>query len=254
MQLVFSDTTNKESGIIQGIEALTLGYGKISGNSSELAFFTQQVNLAKVKVAEWMRQHSGQAPTDDINNGATLPIEAYDTEDDQQDYGLDTDVKVVKRVECHDATKAATEGWYDLDFTHPADLPEDRFAGPSGTPSSYSVEGRSIVFDVPVDTDLVDQYRLTYDRNMHAFVVGDTTATSGFPDIIDPLLIWLPVRVWANMNNKDGNKNGLIAICNQEVGDNPYQPSGLYKTLIDYCTTQVEGFQPQLKRKYSRYE
>lgn len=247
MQLVFSDTTNKENGIIQGIEALTLGYGKITGVTNELAFFTQQVNLAKVQVAEWMRQHSGQAPTDDINNGATLPIEEYSTVDNQQNYGLDTDIKTIKKIECHDATKAATVGWYDLDFTHPADFPEDRFGLDSGAPTAYSIEGRSIVFDVPVDTALVDKYRVTYDRNTHPFVVGDTTATSGFPDTIDPLLIWMPAKVWAMLNNKDGNKKGLIEQCNEQI-------KLLYDTLVEHCTTQVEDFQPELKRKYSSYE
>jgi hypothetical protein len=242
----FSDTTNKEAGIIQGIERTTgLGYGKISGDSDNLAYFTMLVNHYVNMVGQWIRHASGEMPYDDYNHG-NLPVEEYSFTDDQPDYGLDTDIARINKVRIRDAS---TEEYSEIDYMSQADIPEDWFNQTKGTPLKYYFPTPyTIMFDPPPDTTKYDKYELTYNRDMHLFLVGDTIAVPGFNVTFHPILIYGPSRDWAMINNKDGNKNAVIALCNQMLGDNHYQPSGLYKMLLQHYSKFNANYVPAIKR------
>lgn len=259
----FSNTTDKEHGIIQGIEMLCYGkYAAITGDTTtRLRFFTQQVNIWLNLVGQWIHEVSDEWPFDDRNN-TNFPIESYSFTDDQQNYGLDSDIKAIYKVEIHDVTKTEPEGWSEIEFQLKTDRVEDPYAQDSGTPTSYFFDpGHSITFDVPVDTAVIDKYRLTYTRDMHLFEDGDTTAEPGFNVTIHPLLVYGPSMSWAMLNNTDGSKNGLIGLCKQMIGHCPLDPgfnpaaaSGLYLALVNIHAKANKGFLPAVTRKYSTYE
>jgi hypothetical protein len=225
----FSDTTNK-NGIIQHQEQLTLGDGKISGNTLNLAYFTLSTNNWLMRVGDWIQGVTGEWPFGDINNGS-LDVEEYDFTDDQTDYGIDTDIRAILRVRIRDAS---TEKYSDIAPGYEKDLPDDLFNETKGTPTKYFFMGESILFDPPPDTTKYDKYELTYSRDMHLFLTTDTTAVPGFNKAFHPILVYGPVREWALINSKDGSKNGLVSLCNQMLGDMAEGQNGLKRDLLRF--------------------
>lgn len=249
----FRDDSNQENGIINQIEVDTFGVGKITGNTSLLAKTTFLINKWNGKCNNWMQEYSVEWPHDDINHG-DFPIETFDFEDDIDNYGFARDIKLVKRIEAHDANYDADKGWYDLDFKKESEKGDDRFGNDSGKPSAVWFNGRSFITDCPIDTDLADQYRLTYDREAHLFVVGDTSAEPGLPTFLQPILIVGPKIDLLSGINKDGSKDRQISALKEELGYNPQNPFGLFLDLINYCERKNAMYKQSVGRKYNNYD
>jgi len=245
--MYFSQTSSPYGGIIQNIERETkLGLGTISGNTAPdyyLAHFTVLVNNWNNYCNHMIQSVSGEWTHDDGNNTG-FPIETYSTTDDQQDHGLDSDIRNVRMVEMHDANEDADEGWFRLEFQPFKDREADRFGYDSGTPSKYWLSGGSVVWDVPVDTDDVDYYRITYDRQATAFEITDTTQTPGFLSDFHPILVYGPSWEWA----QGKGRNEIVAKCEKMLfGTTPDFP-GLIKLMKQYYGKRATEFAPMIAR------
>jgi hypothetical protein len=240
----FSDTANKTNGILQMIEWLCYGkYATISGDTDRLAFFTLLINNDLHWVGEEIQKVAGEWPFDDRNH-TNFPVESYDFTTGQQDYGLDSDIKAVIKVEVRDAT---TEEYSDITYKSQKDWPENRFDQDTGDPSSYWFEGRSIVFDA-INTTNYDKYRITYDRSMHLFETTDTTSEPGFAREFHQILVYRPVRTWAFLNNAENSKQSLIQLCDRMLGEPQYIPTGLYPQMLRFYQKQNKEFVPAIVR------
>lgn len=222
--MVLSDTSGK-AGILQLIESTTnQPDGSISGNATQKAYFTARINQWLHIVSSWIREVEGEWQYDDFNHG-DFPIETFPFVDNQQDCGLtatgEKDSLVVRRVEAQYVT---SNDWYDLTFLYEKDIPENWDGETKGTPLKYWLSGGSIMFDRPVDTSIVDNYRLTYDRNAHLFTTSDTTAEPGFDQRFHMLLVYGPSMEWGMINGK----GDIVALCNKMIyGSDPRRDKGL---------------------------
>lgn len=250
MALKFRDDTNTQNGIINQIEYHTLGSGKITGTASKLAYFTVLVNNWLNVYGQWGQEASGEWPFDDKNHG-NFAREEYAFTDDREDYALDADIKGIRQVKIRNAV---TEEYSILEYMPFKDRPDNLFGETKGTPTGWFLDGPSIVFTPPPDITKYDQYELIYDREMHEFVVGDTTAEPDMPYFARPLLIWGPIRDWAMANNKDGSKRDLIALCSNKIGDLDMNPTGLYMMILNSFENRNKQYKPKLERKYNNYE
>lgn len=244
----YNDTTNK-NGIIQMIEKTTkLGLGTISGNAAPdyyLDYFTQLVNNWLGYTTSMIQGMSREAIYDDVNNTG-FQTEEYNTVDDQQDYGLDSDISSIRIVEIRDATQAdTTKGFSTIPFVEVRDRLGDRFGEDEGTPTGWWLEGRSIVFNVPTDTATVDVYRVTYDRHAHDFTTSDTTAEPGFDKQFQMILVYGPVLEWAMLKGKQET----VALCREMLyGVSPTMP-GLMKLMKKHYKNQIKELKRAVNRK-----
>lgn len=202
--MVFSNTTSK-AGIIQQIEQITnIGDANISGVTVKMAYFTNLINNWLHIVTHWIQEVDGEWSYDDANHG-NFPEETFAFVDNQQDYGLtstgESDSLVVRKVEIQDVT---TNDWTQLEFCLQENIPESYNTVDKNKPSKYWLSGGSIVFDCPVDTTKTDNFRVTYDRNAHIFVVGDTTAVPGFDTKFHMILAYGPSMEWALETGNQG--------------------------------------------------
>lgn len=224
----FSDTSGND-GIIQQIEVTTgLGLTAISGTASMLAFFTNLVNQWLHITTHWIQEAQGEWQYDDANHG-NFPIETFAAVDNQQDYGLtstgEKDSLIVRRVE---GQWVSSDDWYDITFCHDKDIIEDWDGQTKGTPTQYWLNGGSIIFDVPIKAADVDYFRITYDRNAHVFVVGDTTAEPGFDKKFHMILVYGPAMEWGYMKNNAS----IVNHCQKMLfGSDPRRDVGLKKML-----------------------
>jgi hypothetical protein len=242
----FSDTTNK-NGILQMIEQETkLGLTYITGDASRLAYWTEKVNLWLHIASHWIHQVDGEWHYDDHNHG-DFPIETYTAVDDQQDYALDSegeiDGRVIRQVEIRDAS---TEEYSTISLQLERDRAADRFNQDSGTPTEYWLSGGSIIFDVPIDTDKVDYFRITYDRNAHLFATNDTTAEAGFDKKFHWLLIYGPVMDWASGEGK----NNIYTKCHKAIfGSDNKVDIGLKRMLQKHYLRRNQNYKPAISRQ-----
>jgi len=106
-----------------------LGLGTISDNSAPdywLDYFTQLINNWVNYVNHIIQKVSKEAAYDD-GNLSGFPVEVYSFVDGQQDYGLDSDIATVRKIEKHKAGSAANVDWSDVDFQPLKDRSSDRF-------------------------------------------------------------------------------------------------------------------------------
>lgn len=230
MQL--SDTTTPANGLLQQYELRTVGLGQVTGSSKKKAEFMACINNAADIVEYHINKANGESPFDDRNHG-TMPVRTYGLVDGWNSVVMDEDITRVYKVEIHDATKDAEEGWSTLPFQYAKDREEDRFGNDQDTPTSYWREGTSIVFSCPVDTSKTDKYRFTYSRNAFKFDFDVPTTIPGFNVRLHPVLYFLAIRTWALEKNKDGSKRGLIELCDREIGDTVKPYMGYFDMIYD---------------------
>ena len=241
----FNNTTDK-NGIIQGIER-ELGYidGQISGDATFLARVTQKVNDWLSIVNIWAHEVDGEQLYDDHNHG-NFPIEAFDFTDNQQDYGLSTngeqDGLSIIKVEARDAT---SQDYYDLGLLLQRDIPDNFWSLDKNKPSQYLLSGGSIIFDVPIDKTKADKYRITYDRQAHSFVVGDTTAKPGFNSDFHSILIYGPTMDLAD------NQVGIYNKCYAKIFGDGRMWEGYKKLLQKYYLNRVQQVMTTPRRQIS---
>lgn len=246
----FSDTSSPYNGIIQNQERESkLGLGTISGNAAPnywLAYFLGKTNEWLHMVNHWIHEINDEWIYDDVNNTGTIP-EEYTPTDDTQSYSLDSDITKIRKVEGYSVSSSA---WYDLDYYYESDRLENLYGQTKNTISKYFIQGRNLIFDVPVDITKTSKYRITYDRQAHEFVIGDITATPGFDKQFHWLLVYGPVMDWAAGKYPDIYNACRIKIFGAGDGD----PNALKTMLQEHYQKQNRDMKYILKREEKSYD
>jgi hypothetical protein len=205
----YSDTSTK-GGILQRIE-LTLGFpdGAITGDTTQLAYFTSLTNEATYNVVTEILASQDAWDFDDSNHGdysiATAPMVAG-----QRDYGLPTDYKVlgIKRV---DVT-------YDGSNYYPASHVDSSQFGQIGntttednnfsdTQPAYDLKANSMwVYPLATSAQVAAgaAIRMEYIRATDAFTTADTTQEPGIDRVwheLVPLGASMKYAAFRNMEN-----------------------------------------------------
>jgi hypothetical protein len=246
----FNDTTNK-NGIIQQIEQVTkLGDGAISGNALLLKEFTNRINNWLNIANIWIQEVSGVWPYDDQNHG-NLQIEEFNFVDNQPDYGISTegesDLKQIRKVEVYDVS---TSEYVTIPFLEEKDRPDNEFGEDKDMPSSFYLNGGSIIFYSKPDITKSTKYRLTYDRNAHLFLSTDLTAVPGFDLSFHPILVFGPTMEWA----LSLGRAEVVALCKEMLyGTDPEVNIGLKRQMQKVYSKRLIKHVPKIGRKSKSY-
>ncbi len=193
MSLQFSDTTNK-NGIIQHLER-TLGFndGDISGNTTRLAQFTSDVNLALDNVHAIIFKAGGTWDFDDTNH-TDYPIITANTVSGQRDYSFTTDSSSNIILDIHKVMiKTSADGEYKT--IKPVDMQSvdqdtDTYASDAtGSPVTYDKTANGIFLDPIPDTSVTAGLRVYISREGSYFATSDTTKKAGFNGLFHKYLV-----------------------------------------------------------------
>ena len=200
MSLVFSDTTNK-NGIIQHLEK-TLGFndGEISGNTTRLAQFTSDVNLAIDSALHIIFRSGGTWNFDDSNH-TDYPIVTANIVADQQDYSFTEDGSSNLILDIHkvmyktDTTDYVTLTPRDQQRTTTVN---DRFSnGETGTPVEYDKTANGIfLYPIP-SLSVTNGLKLFINREASYFTASDTSTKAGFSGLYHRYLVLHPAYNYA---------------------------------------------------------
>lgn len=203
----FSDTTNKD-GIIQGIERTLFGDdgdARISGNTTLLAYFTNDVNMALDRVFSIIFDADGTNQLDDPNH-VDLPIVRYDLVASQRAYPLtqdenSNDILEIFRVAVDDGSGKFSE-------IKPVDQQSQKnmnsfFDGQltEGTPTRYDKTGNVIFLDPIPSVNVTNGLKIFYSRPASYFATSDTTKSPGIARIFHEYLILRPSWMYAFRNS-----------------------------------------------------
>lgn len=215
MALQYSDTS-AYNGIIQAEERLVYSadYGRISGNTKELAHWTVRNNQALGRATAFMSQFAGTWRIGDWNHGS------YDTATQNivsgtRNYLISStqDVLFIFAVLIkQDATTA------DYTEIKPIDIRQhgvrgfiENTAGNVGVPFRYEKAGGYITLDPVPNYSATNGLKYYYQKSPHPFVVGDTTAVSFLPAIFDQLIPYYAVDMYATENTNPTLKQ-MVAV------------------------------------------
>ena len=218
MALQFSDTTNK-SGIIQQLErALSFNDGDISGNSTRLAQFTADVNLAMDEVTALILSADRSRQLDDYNH-TKYPILTIDLVSGQRDYSFTTDEQAnlivhIHKVMCADSggvlktLQAVNQQDNDSDL----DSFNDGLAT-AGVPLYYDKTADGIFLDPVPNYSISDGLKVFIDREASHFSTSDTTKKAGFLSLFHEYLVLKPAYRYArdkSLPNRNSLKNDML--------------------------------------------
>lgn len=183
--MVFSDTTNK-SGILQRIE-MNLGFpdGAITGNTTQLAYFTTLVNETYYDVVTHILSSQDSWDFDDRNRTdyaiATTPLVAA-----QRDYSFPTSLGILKMKRV-DVTYNGTD-WYQAEAIDSGEFGDGLG---NATEEDKQFSKTSPAYDLKADTiwvyplcDAEDvtagaKVRIEFYRELDDFTTADTTQEPG---------------------------------------------------------------------------
>ncbi len=208
MSIQFSDTSGK-SGIIQLIER-NCGFddAAISGNTTLLAQFTGDVNIAMDKVWSIVFQAAGLWTLDDSNQ-TDYPIITTNLVSGQRDYSFTTDGSGNIILQIYRVLVADPSGKYSEIYpvnqqttTSKRGNPEDTGSfldgkNASGTPTRYDKTGNGIFLDVIPNYNSTNGLKVLINREATRFAVGDTTKKAGFAGIYHEYLALRPSYMYA---------------------------------------------------------
>ena len=243
----FSDTTNKD-GIIQMIEQTTnLGDGTITtGNTVQLAYFTNLINQW-YRIVAYYAWRSDKMWTFDDRNQTDFPIATTTVVNNQRDYSFaSTDLRI-RQVEI-----MSINGYYStLEYmpNNSGVLYTQKQQENAGLPTHFRLNGNSLILYPKPDTTVVtaaEGLRITTDREVSAFVVGDTTKEPGFGEQFHPILYYGPCLEWATIKQNEG----VEKICREMLGGF----EGLTEQVKLYFGEKNQATVPLLKRSYSSYK
>ena len=223
----FNDTTNK-TGIIQMIEKTTnLGDATISGTAAELAYFTNLINLWYQITGQYIWSVNKNWRYDD-SNYSDFPMATTTLVDDQRDYVLPTSLRRILQVEILDSNGK----YYNLTFKNPNTLVNEKQQETANKPSSYYLNGRSILLYPKPDTSQLtatEGLRITFERKLDLFTTADTSQEPGFDEEYHSILYYGPSMEWAATNNNTniyrhcermiGQFNGLLQLAQNHYKD-----------------------------------
>lgn len=173
----FSETTNL-TGIIQECEKFTnLGYGNISGNTTKLKEFTNNVNTTMRRIWHKIFMSSGQWIYDDSNQ-SDLPQATTNLILGQSLYALPSDALTVKRVEYKDETGI----WSEIHPFTLEDIPGavEEYYKENANPVRYRLLDDTIELFPASDVNVTGGLKIYFERGSVSFVSTDTTKAPGF--------------------------------------------------------------------------
>jgi hypothetical protein len=215
--LQYSDTS-AYNGIIQAEERLVYSgdYGRISGNTKELAHWTVRNNQALSRVAILMMKYQDAWQFDDWNNtGVSTATENIASGTREVALTNPQDVLFITKVMIKQDT--TTTDWTLL---RPIDIrSQDAIRlienSPTnvGIPTRYEKNGKYIILDPTPNYTVTAGLKYYYQRSPHLFVVGDTTAVAGIPSLFDQLIPLYATDMYATENTNPT----LKALVNNDI-------------------------------------
>lgn len=208
MSIPFSNTTTKK-GIIQLIEKnLGFTYGTISSDSTVLAEFTADVNLALDRAWDIILGVNTTHQHDDKNylsasGEGKYPIVYLDIVSGTRQYPLTVDADSNLVLEIYKVFVTDNNGLV-TELT-PVDVqngtaPSNYYDGlnVNGTPNTYDKLGSVIYLDPIPDYNKTDGLIVYIDREASYFLTSDTTKTAGFAGIYHEYLVFRPCYQYAS--------------------------------------------------------
>jgi hypothetical protein len=195
MSIQFSNTTTK-AGIIQKIEQYCgFNDGDISGNSTRLAQFTGDVNLAVDQVFHIAFQAGGTWQFDDSNH-TDYPIITTNIVSGQRDYSFTSDsngnlILDVYKVFVADSTGLFSEVLpVDVQSGAPSNYTDGLNTG--GNPNTYDKTANSIFLDPIPNYNYTAGLKVYINREGSYFATTDTTKKAGFAGLYHEYLALRP--------------------------------------------------------------
>lgn len=208
MSIPFSNTTTKK-GIIQLIEKnLGFTYGTISSDSTVLAEFTADVNLALDRAWDIILGVNTTHQHDDKNylsasGEGKYPIVYLDIVSGTRQYPLTVDADSNLVLEIYKVFVTDNNGLV-TELT-PVDVqngtaPSNYYDGlnVNGTPNTYDKLGSVIYLDPIPNYSKPDGLAIYINREASYFLTSDTTKTAGFAGIYQEYLVFRPCYQYAS--------------------------------------------------------
>ena len=209
MSNVFSNTTTK-AGILQAIERYTkLGDAGITGNTTRLAEFTAEVNLALDDVYATVFEVGGTWQFDDSNH-TKYPIITTTITSGQRDYPFTTDEQGNLILDIYKVLIADSDG--NFREIEPADQQSNAPTGftdgqnTTGLPTWYDKTANGIFLEPIPNYTRAASLKVFINREGSYFVTTDTTKKPGFAGLFHEILALKPAYKYAminQLNNKD---------------------------------------------------
>jgi len=212
--LQYNDTSTY-NGIIQAEERLVYSsdYGRISGNTKELAQWTVRNNQALSRAMALMMEHQDYWQHDDWNNTTSFTA-TEDIVSGTREVAITNPQDVLFIYAVAIKQDATTDDWTQI---KPLDIREQRGRvfiedSPSntGTPWRYDKFGGQIILDPTPDYSRTDGLKYYYQQTPHQFTTADTTETAGIPALFDQLIPFYAVDAYAT-ENTNPNLKALVA-------------------------------------------
>lgn len=226
-------------------QTTNLGDAAITGSTVLKAYFTNLINQW-YRIAAYFAWKVDKNWTFDDSNITTLPNPTTTLVDDQRDYALPSTALRIRQVEIKDVSG----NYYSLDFMSEADgrLRAEKEQEDSGIPTHYRLFDNSLILYPAPDTAQVTAaagLRVTIDREVDAFVVGDTTQEPGLNAAFQGILYYGPCFEWATKNNVPS----VAALCQRMLGN--FQ--GLTEMLQDFYGTRNQAVVTAISRQKNSY-
>lgn len=220
----FSNTTNREQGLIQDCEdVLQLGNAGITGNSALLARFTRYLNEWYLRTLGWVFESEGSYDFDDPNYN-DLPFALKTLVASQQDYTLpakssgenaSTFMRLLG-VEVMDAS-GKFQRLRRIDESDREMQPSiTEYLSTDGMPRYYQEVANSILlYPAPAaaSVTLTNGLKFFFQRSLDLFATTDTTQQPGLPEHFHRILSLGASLDYAEINNmKDRAKSCKLRI------------------------------------------
>lgn len=211
MSLAFSNTTTK-NGLIQLCER-NCGFndGEISGNSTLLARFTGDLNIALDKTLATIFEVGGTWQFDDSNH-TDYPIITSTITSGQRDYPFTSDEQGNLILDVYKVLVADSSGDFRelIKYDQQSDAPFSYWDGnnTTGLPVSYDKTANAIFLDPIPNYTRASSLKVYINREGSYFSTSDTTKKPGFAGLFHPYLA-LHASYNYCMRNQKAVKNDL---------------------------------------------
>lgn len=203
MSIPFSNTTSK-NGLIQIIER-NCGFndGDISGNTTRLAQFTGEINLAMDDIFGFMFPKGGKWQIDDVNH-TDYPIIFTNIVSGQRDYSFTTDNGGNYILDIYKVMVADSNGFFrELEIQDQQGFSNTTFVdgqNTTGIPTRCELTGNGIFLDLIPNYDETNGLKVFVNREASYFATSDTTKRCGFAHLFHEYLALKPSYNYARSN------------------------------------------------------
>lgn len=241
----YSNTTAKD-GIMQMIEQTTgVGDTAITGVIVKKAYFNNLINNW-YRTAAYIAWKADKNWSFDDTTQTTFPQFTTTLVNNQRDYTLPSTALRLRGVEVMDLSGY----YYTVKYMHEDDprllsMKEQEVAG---VPTHYRLVGNSVILYPKPNTAQVTAtlgLRTTLDREVVAFVVGDTTKEPGLPAQFHPILYYGPSYEWAMLHSVPG----VAQLCENVLGKIP----GLLEMAGTFFAERNQDNERSIRRKGASY-